>query len=258
LRRLGDELLRRLHPDLVPVKRGPEASAAVPTSLTRRRLLQIAASAAIAWKATPWLASRWLERGAGASASGVAWAQTPPPDPVVAATLEAFADTLIPGEKRSPSDRAVAGAASGAGAVQAGAIDLMFFPAAGIAPALAAHVAALNARAVAFAATRLVVLDPTAPPFVALDFARRSELLVEVLDGDAPDFLLWYALAGLAFIAYHTAGHLPTVQAVRDGHPGLAAIRFPKPDADGLWRFPAFSYRRPLARRARTRKGSPL
>ena len=35
--------------------------------------------------------------------------------------LEAFADTIIPGEKRTPDDRAVAGASVGGGAVAAGA-----------------------------------------------------------------------------------------------------------------------------------------
>ncbi|HZR82670.1 MAG TPA: DUF5987 family protein [Candidatus Binatia bacterium] len=220
-------------------------------ALTRRRLLRVAAAAAVAWKASPWRIGPTS-----------ALAQTTPPgvpDPIVVVpTLEAFADTLIPGEKRSPADRPIAGAAGGPGAVQAGAIDLMFLPAAGIAPALPGHVALLNARAAAFAAARGILLDPTVPPLVALGFAERSELLVEVLDGASPDFLVWYALAGLAFLAYHTAGHLPTVDAVRGGHPGLAAIGFPAPDSDGLWRFAEASYRRPLARRARSRRGSPL
>ena len=51
-------------------------------------------------------------------------------------TLEAFADTLIPGEKRFPADRAIAGVVSGAGAVQAGAIEMMNFPPVGFQPAL--------------------------------------------------------------------------------------------------------------------------
>ncbi|MET8067907.1 DUF5987 family protein, partial [Micromonospora sp. NPDC005313] len=35
-------------------------------------------------------------------------------------TLEAFADTIIPGERRHATDRAVAGAADGGGAVASG------------------------------------------------------------------------------------------------------------------------------------------
>ena len=46
---------------------------------------------------------------------------------------------------------------------------------------------------------------------------------------------------------------------VADGHPGLAWLRFPAPDADGLYRFPVFSYGRRLARRHpdTTASGSP-
>src|SRR5439155_14831602 len=93
-----------------------------------------------------------------------------PPDPLTTPTLEAFADTLIPGEKRSPLDRAIAGAVTGPGAVQAGALDLMNFPAAGTGPALPALAAGLNAHATQFAAQHAIVLDPTVPPFVSLDF----------------------------------------------------------------------------------------
>ena len=65
-------------------------------------------------------------------------------------------------------------------------------------------------------------------------------------------------VAALPFIAFYTAGHLPTPDAVRMGHPGLTSMGFPEPDPDHLWRFPEFSYRRRLARRyPGTRKGSP-
>ena len=37
-------------------------------------------------------------------------------------TLEAFADTILPGEKRTPDDTAVAGVSDGPGAVAAGAL----------------------------------------------------------------------------------------------------------------------------------------
>ena len=217
--------------------------------ISRRRLLQLAAASAAAWHATPW----WLR-------DRLAHAQLPPGDPlIIVPTLEAFADTLIPGEKRSPSDRAIAGAASGAGGVQAGALALMALPAAGVAPTLPALAAGLNARVVAYAAPRLIILDPTVPPLVSLSFAQRTDFLVALIDGTEPERLVWYALAGLVFIAYHTAGHLPTVEAIATGHPGLAAIGFPPPQADGLWRFPEFSYGRPLATKhpRTTRTGSP-
>jgi hypothetical protein len=38
-----------------------------------------------------------------------------------------------------------------------------------------------------------------------------------------------------------------TTDAIAAGHVGLATIGFAPPDADGLWRFPAYSYGRQLA-----------
>jgi hypothetical protein len=232
------ELLRRMRgKQLRPVDLG----------VTRRQLLKAASAAALAWQGAPWLLRpRAVD------------AQTLPGDPLTVATLEAFADTLIPGEKRSLLDRAIAGAVSGPGAVQAGALDTLTFPAAGTGPLLPAFAAALNGRATAYAATNVILLDPTVPPFVSLDFAQRSDLLVQLLDGTDPDQIVWFALAGLVFIAYHTAAHLHLADATRNGHPGLAALRFPAPDADDLYRHPVFSYGRMLARRhPRTRRGGP-
>jgi enediyne biosynthesis protein E8 len=206
-------------------------------SLSRRRLLQLAGSAAAAWAVRPW------------PVSAPAAAQNPAADPlVVVPTLEAFADTLIPGEKRTVDDRTVAGAADGPGAVHAGAVDLLFFPGAGTDAVAPGFAAGLNLRATEYAARHQVPPDPTVPPFVALDFDQRTELCVELLDGDDPDQALWEAVAALVFLSFHTAGHLPTAEAVRAGHPGLAWLDFPAPDADGLWRFSSFSYRRALAR----------
>lgn len=215
--------------------------------LSRRRLLTLAAGAVLAWQSRPWRI-----------APPAVDAQVLPGDPIIVPTLEAFADTLIPGEKRSASDRAIAGAAAGAGAVQAGALDLMNFPAASVGPLLPVLAAGLNARATAYAATNAIVLDPAVPPLVSLDFAQRTDLLVELVDGTDPDQLAWFALAALAFLAYHTAAHLDTAAALAAGHPGLAKIGFPLPQADGRWRFPDASYRRVVARSSpRAKRGSP-
>lgn len=216
-------------------------------ALTRRQLLKAAGVAVVAWQAGPWVIRPPIAR-----------ADIAPDDPLIVPTLEAFADTLIPGAKRGPDDRAIAGAAPGAGAVQAGAIALMYFPPAGIAVALPALALDLNRRALAYAVTHAIVPDPTVPPLVALDFAARTAVCLETLDAVTPDQLAYYALAALVFLAYHTAGHLPTAQAVRDGHPGLATLGLPLPDADGLWRYPTFSYRRKLARgHKRARRNNP-
>jgi hypothetical protein len=227
--------------------RGGANDAASQLALTRRQLLKAAGMAVVAWQA-----GSWAIRPPAASA------QIAPDDPLIVPTLEAFADTLIPGEKRNPGDRAIAGALSGAGAVQAGAIELMNFPPAGIAVALPVLAVDLNRRAVTYAATHLILLDPTVPPLVALDFAGRTAVCLEALEAETPDQLLYYALAAIVFLAYHTAGHLSTPQAVRDGHPGLAALGLPLPDADDLWRYPVFSYRKKLARgHKRARRNSP-
>lgn len=213
--------------------------------VSRRKLLQIASAAALALPLTQ------LRSPVAAAAPAL-------PDPVTQ-TLEAWSDTMIPGAKRSPTDRAIAGAAAGPGAVQAGAVALMNFPAVGLAPALPALAAGLNAEATTYAASHGVVLDPTVPPFVALPFQHRTALALHLLELGHPDQLAWYGLAGVAFLAFHTAGHLDTVTAVRTGHPGLAWIDFPQPDPDGLWRYPVFSYRRVLARShpRTTPSGSP-
>ena len=96
-------------------------------------------------------------------------------------------------------------------------------------------------------------------PWVSLTFAQRTGLAVDILTFSHVDYLPYYALAALPFLAFHTAGHLHTADAVRQKHPGLATIRFPQPDPDGLWRFPTFSYRRRLARLSprTTPSGSP-
>ena len=98
-----------------------------------------------------------------------------------------------------------------------------------------------------YALSQGIVLDPTLPPFVALDFASRTALMVQLLDpsNNQPAFA---GLAAFAFVAFNTAGYLPTVVAISEGHPGLAAIGFPPPNPDGKWRFPEFSYQRVLAK----------
>lgn len=202
--------------------------------LSRRRLLQLISAAAVTLPLTE-LSLPQAAVGAPVAPD----AETP--------TLEAWSDTFVPGEKRSADDRAIAGAVSGPGAVQAGALDLMRFEPVGLAPLLPALAAGINAEATRYAAERQVLPDPSVPPFVALSFAHRTALALELMAPDRPDQLAWYGLAAVAMLAFHTAAHLHTAEAVRAGHPGLAWLDFPAPDVDGLWRYPEFSYGRPLA-----------
>lgn len=178
-------------------------------------------------------------------------------------TLEAFADTIIPGEKRFPGDAAIAGVAPGGGAVAAGALELLAWPATGITDGLPELAVKLNEHARAFAAEQGLDLDQTpqpaeageagepgapVPPFVALSFEHRTALVARLLAPGHPEKEFWVLLALFSNMAYDSAAHRHTAEAIADGHPGLIAMGFAKPDSDGLWRFPDYSYRRPLAR----------
>jgi hypothetical protein len=171
----------------------------------------------------------------------------PATDQTKRSTLEAFADTIIPGEKRWPGDRAVAGVSAGGGAVAAGAVDLLEEPAGGIAGLLDGLVEGLNDHAVTYAAEQGLDLDEEVPPFVALAFPDRTALVQTLVSPDHPEKELWVALVMFSNMAWDTGAHMHTTEAIAGGHPGLATIGFELPDADGAWRFPSFSYGRKLA-----------
>ncbi|WP_092528546.1 DUF5987 family protein [Amycolatopsis arida] len=162
-------------------------------------------------------------------------------------TLEAFADTIVPGEKRSAGDHAIAGASAGPGAVAAGALELLRTPATGVTAGLRPLSEALNKHAEAFAAERGVELDGALPAFVALDFAHRTELVRTLTAPGHPEKDGWVSLALFSNMAFDSAAHRHTAEAIANGHPGLLAMGFTTPDADGLWRSPSFSYGRKLA-----------
>ncbi|GLK12286.1 hypothetical protein GCM10017600_56950 [Streptosporangium carneum] len=162
-------------------------------------------------------------------------------------TLEAFADTIVPGEKRSPDDRAVAGAAEGGGAVVAGAVELLETPATGLAPALGDFARLLNRHAQAYAGQHGLELDPTLPPFVALSFPHRTALVGVLTAPGHPEREVWVSIALFSNMAFDTAAHMHTLDAIAAGHPGLASMGFAMPDSDGLWRFSDYSYGRKLA-----------
>lgn len=162
-------------------------------------------------------------------------------------TLEAFADTLIPGQRRYVGDVSIAGAVTGPGAVQAGAIHVLTSPQLPLAPWLPGIAGLLDARALAWATTRLLFLPPTRPAFVGLPFRQRTALVTGLFDPDDTDRPVWQVMALLVGLAFDTATHQTTAAALANGHPGLAWLGFPAPEADGLWRFPQHSYNRPLA-----------
>lgn len=163
-------------------------------------------------------------------------------------TLEAFADTIVPGEKRWPGDRAIAGISAGGGAVASGAVDLMRTEAGGMAPVLPGAVEALNRHAEAHAKQAGLELDSSVPAFVALPVEGRAAVVAELVRPDHPERVLWVGLAIFSNMSFDTAAHLNTQEALAAGHPGLTQLGYSSPEADGLWRFGDFSYRRPLAR----------
>ena len=163
-------------------------------------------------------------------------------------TLEAFADTVIPGEKRWPGDRAIAGVSTGGGSVQAGALAVLEMPEGGMAPALDDVVAALNIHAEHHRDRVGLPTDEEVPPFTALPWADRTAVLNELTAVGHPEKELWTGLALFCYMAFDTGAHLPTTEALAEGHPGLTLMRFETPDTDGLWRFPDYSYRRPLSK----------
>jgi hypothetical protein len=174
-------------------------------------------------------------------------------------TLEAFADTIVPGEKRSPDDRAIAGVSEGGGAVAAGALEVLSMPATGVADALGYLAQTLNTHAQTYAAERDLTLDEDVPPFVALSYEHRAGLVHVLTTPGHPEKDGWVLLALFSNMAYDAAPHMHTVDALAAGHPGLTAMGFSMPDADGLWRNPEYSYGRELAslHPATTASGSP-
>lgn len=171
-----------------------------------------------------------------------------PADDEMKMTLEAYADTILPGEKRWPEDHAVAGVSVGGGSAAGGAFEVLRSPEGGMEPILETLADQLNEHAVRFAAERGLVPDPTLPPFVALAYPERVALIQELTATGHGERELWVSLAMFSTIAFDSASHLPTLEALATGHPGLATLGYFPPDADGLWRFPAYSYGRPLAR----------
>lgn len=165
-------------------------------------------------------------------------------------TLEAFADTVVPGVKRHPEDVAIAGLDDSPGAVEAGALDVLLDPATGLEDGVGEMADLLNdhARNHTDRGTTGDLAADGLPDFVALDHAARRALLTELTAHEHPQRELWFLMALFCYMAFDSAPHLDTATAVRDGHPGLVHLGFLQPDADGLWRASAPTYGRPTAR----------
>lgn len=180
-------------------------------------------------------------------------------DDVQKMTLEAYADTIVPGVKRFPDDHAIAGVCDDPGSVEAGVLELLADPATGVTAGLVPLSGMLNQHAANYAERVGLTLDPELPAFVALDYDHRHALVGELVAWGNPERDGWVLLAQFSNMAFDIAPHRHTAEALAEGHPGLVAIGMTKPDEDGLWRFPDFGYGRELAKRHpnTTESGSP-
>jgi len=161
------------------------------------------------------------------------------------ATLQAFADTIIPGRKAERTDLgeeihplAIAGVDPEPGAVEADALRLYNDALVGFAALTPAFLADLNTRALQRGA-----------PFLNLAYDDRVAVLMPALAYDNFDRVLYEAAAAVPFTAFcaaavHPVGTSENASGYRVmGHPGAA------PNG-----YRSFSYRKRLAR-ARTKKG---
>lgn len=161
--------------------------------------------------------------------------------------LEAYADTVVPGRKRHPDDVAIAGVDDTPGAVECGALDVLTDPATGIEDGVGDMADLLDERAVAWAARHLP--DPVTR-FADLGYTDRRRLVTELTDPAEPEKELWFLVALFATMAYDSAPHLETSDALDPAvtpYSGLRAMGFFPPDG-GRWAFDRGGYGRPLAR----------
>lgn len=161
-------------------------------------------------------------------------------------TLQAFADTMIPGRPASRTDlghaihpRAILGLDPRPGAVEADSLACGRHPKLGFGTLEPAFLAELEARSL-----------PLGAPFLALDAERRVQVCIGGLSFDNPSRTLWEAAAAVPFAAFCAAAVAPAQTAERAsgyrvmGHPGEAPQGYKRA-----------SYRRKLAR-SRTKTGN--
>jgi hypothetical protein len=161
------------------------------------------------------------------------------------ATLQAFADTMIPGRKASKTDRgneihpqAIAGVDDLPGAVEADALALYHHPKIGFDALESAFLAELTARAL-----------PHGGDFLSLSFDDRVKTCVQGLAFTNPTRTLWEAAAAVPFTAFCAAALAPEQTAAKAS--GYRVMGLP-----GATRRPyqAFTYKKKL-NRERTAKG---
>jgi hypothetical protein len=161
-------------------------------------------------------------------------------------TLQAFADTLIPGKKATRTDlgneihpKAIAGAHPEPGAVQADTLLLYHHPLIGFDVVEAAFLADLQARSLL-----------RGGQFIDLTFAKRVAVCLDGLSASNPTAQVWELAAAVPFAAFLCSA--TQKNATIDKASGLQVMGFPGIAPNG---YADFSYRRALSAE-RTTSGS--
>jgi hypothetical protein len=162
------------------------------------------------------------------------------------ATLQAFADTIIPGRKVDRTDLgnsvhplAIAGVDSRAGAVQTDALLLYHDTELGVEALVPTFLSELETRSL-----------PHGKDFLNLDFGARVEVCLGGLDYGNPSREMWEAAAAVPFIAFCAATLIRNATSAQAS--GYRVMGLPGPAPNG---YSDYSYRRRLSRE-RTRSGS--
>src|SRR3954462_2662454 len=173
-------------------------------------------------------------------------------DPAIAAvrpddaTLQAFADTILPGRKATKTDlgddidpQAIAGVDGEPGAVEADALRLFHDPLVGFDALAPAFLADLNGRAL-----------QNGGPFLTLSFEQRVKTVMSGLSFENPSRVLWEAAAAVPFTAFCAAAEHET--GTSENASGYRVMGYPGAAPNGHRKA---SYRRKLSTE-RTRTGS--
>lgn len=155
------------------------------------------------------------------------------------ATLQAFADTVIPGRKAERTDlgdeihpQAIAGVDDEPGAVEADVLRLYHHPLTGFDVLEPVFLAELNTRSLQQGGS-----------FLELDFEGRTAVLVQALSFDNDDRVLYEAAAAVPFTAFCAAAVHPV--GTSKNASGYRVMGYPGAAPQGYRRY---SYGRKLAR----------
>jgi hypothetical protein len=162
---------------------------------------------------------------------------------VADATLQAVADTLIPGRPATRTDlgaeihpKAIAGVHGEPGAVQTDALALFHSPLIGFELLQPAFLAEVSARSLL-----------RGGQFLDLSFSKRVAVVVEGLDAGNPALIVWEAAAAVAFTSFIMAAAQPG--ATIDTASGYQVMGFPGTAPAG---YADYSYGRRLSREITT------